>query len=273
MSNRWVVFCIFLAGFCFISWKHSLIGVGDALKLAGRGLIFLGIFTWLIHIFPGLKFFFFPVCQELPDSPLHESGRLKQERVRRIQQHNHNDKTSVYVETVLKPRQTSLLKQKIERNHRMSGEMWKLGQGFSVGGEENQTHDDVDETPNERSKRKRKPLQTAAQDPVQQEVPKHKKEVTVIVLPEEPSEDTDGVVKIALRCPSGRTVYRRFLKTWSSLLLLDWMKKSGYHPVLYTLCTSYPRKALLPTADVSLEEAGIFMDTVLNIESKVPSTT
>ncbi|XP_051973701.1 UBX domain-containing protein 8 isoform X2 [Xyrauchen texanus] len=181
MSNRWVVFCIFLAGFCFISWKHSLIGVGDALKLAGRGLIFLGIFTWLIHIFPGLKFFFFPVCQELPDSPLHESGRLKQERVRRIQQHNHNDKTSVYVETVLKPRQTSLLKQKIERNHRMSGEMWKLGQGFSVGGEENQTHDDVDETPNERSKRKRKPLQTAAQDPVQQEVPKHKKEVTPMV--------------------------------------------------------------------------------------------
>lgn len=56
-------------------------------------------------------------------------------------------------------------------------------------------------------------------------------------------------------------------------LLLDWMKKSGYHPVLYTLCTSYPRKPLLTAADVSLEDAGILMDTVLNIEEKDPSTT
>lgn len=71
----------------------------------------------------------------------------------------------------------------------------------------------------------------------------------VIVLPDEPSVDTEGVseltpqkmvlysvkacidssvihwqvVKIALRCPSGRTICRRFLKTWSSLVSLpDW---------------------------------------------------
>lgn len=43
-------------------------GVTDALKLAGRGLIFLGICTWLIYMLPRLKSFFFPVCQELPDS-------------------------------------------------------------------------------------------------------------------------------------------------------------------------------------------------------------
>lgn len=105
--------------------------------------------------------------------PLHESSRLKQEQVRRIQQHQHNDKVqhhntrlsafkskwmfhcrsvnmfwiysnskyvvshimkmSDYAESVLKPRQNSLLQQKMERHHRLTGETWKLSQGFPVG--------------------------------------------------------------------------------------------------------------------------------------------
>uniref|UniRef100_A0A9J7ZJZ2 UBX domain protein 8 n=1 Tax=Cyprinus carpio carpio TaxID=630221 RepID=A0A9J7ZJZ2_CYPCA len=272
MSNKCVVFCVLLAGFCFISWKHSLIGVKDALKLAGRGFIFLGICTWLIYMFPRLKYFFFPVCQELPDSPLLESNRQKQEQVRRVQQHQHNDKTSDYAESVIKPRQNVLLQQRMERYHRMTGETWKLSQGFPVGGEDDQVCGDagVDENPNQGARRRRKLLQTVTHDPVQQEVPKQKK---VIVLPDEPSTDTEGVVKIALRCPSGRTICRRFLKTWSSLLLLDWMMKAGYHPALYTLCTSYPRTVLIAAADVSLEEAGILTNTVLNVEEKEPSIT
>ncbi|XP_067254540.1 UBX domain-containing protein 8 [Chanodichthys erythropterus] len=272
MSNRGVVICVLLAGFCFISWKHSLIGVTDALKLAGRGLIFLGICTWLIYMLPRLKSFFFPVCQELPDNPLHESSRLKQEQVRRIQQHQHNDKMSDYAERVLKPRQNSLLQQKMERHHRLTGETWKLSQGFPVGGEEDQMCLDVsvDENPNQGARRRRKLLQTVTRDPVQKEAPKQKK---VIVLPDEPSADTEGVVKIALRCPSRRTIHRRFLKTWSSMLLLDWMMKTGYPPALYILCTSYPRKTLLMAADVSLEEAGILTDTLLHVEEKDPSVT
>lgn len=58
----------------------------------------------------------------------------------------------------------------------------------------------------------------------------------------------------------------------SHQLLLDWIKKSGYPPALYTLCTSYPRTPLLTAADVSLEDAGILMHTVLNVEEKDPST-
>ncbi|XP_073685675.1 UBX domain-containing protein 8 [Garra rufa] len=272
MSNRYVVCCLLLAGICFISWKHSLIGVKDALKLAGRGFIFLGICTWLIYMFPRLKSFFFPVYQELPDSPLHEPNMQKQEQVRRIQQDQHTDKTSDYAESVLKPRQNLLLQQKMERYHRMTGETWKLSQGFPVGGEEDQMCQDavVDKNPNQGARRRRKLLQTVTQDPVRQEVPKQKK---VVVLPDEPSADTEGVVKIALRCPSGRTIYRRFLKTWSSLLLHDWMMKTGYPPALYTLCTSYPRKVLVIAADMSLEEAGIFTNTVLNVEENEQSIT
>ncbi|XP_067290182.1 UBX domain-containing protein 8 [Pseudorasbora parva] len=271
-NNRYAVFCVLLAGFCFISWKHSLIGVTDALKLAGRGLIFLGICTWLIYMLPRLKSFFFPVCQELPDRPLHEPDRLRQEQVRRIQQHQHNDKMSDYAESVLKPRQNLLLQQKMERYHRMTGETWRLTEGFPVGGEEDQMFLDVnaDEIPNQGARRRRKLLQTVSPNLIQKEAPKQKK---VIVLPDEPSVDTKGVVKIALRCPSRRTIHRRFLKTWSSMLLLDWMMKTGYPPALYTLCTSYPRKTLLMAADVSLEQAGILTDTLLHVEEKEPAVT
>ncbi|KAI7793235.1 UBX domain-containing protein 8 [Triplophysa rosa] len=270
-SNRYVVFCVLLAGVCFISWKRSLIGVKDALMLSGRGLILLAVCTLMIYMIQRLKSFFSPVCQEPSASPLHESSRLKQEQARINQQNKHNEKTSDYVEAVIKPRQNLFLQQKMERYHRMTGETWKLSQGFTVGEDESETHDDVDvnETPYQRAKRRRR-LQTAAQVTVQQDVPKEK---TVIVLPDEPQPDAEGVVKIALRCPSGRTIHRRFLKTWSSLLLLDWIKKSGYPPALYTLCTSYPRKPLLTAADVSLEDAGILVDTVLNVEEKDPSTT
>lgn len=269
MSNRCVVLCVLLSGVCFISWKHSIIGVNDALKLAGRGFIFLGICTWLISIFPRLKFFFFPVTQELTDSPTPESSRLKEEQVRRTQQDLQNDKMSDYAENVLKPRQNSLLQQKTERYYRMTGETWKLSPGLPVGGDEDKICHavDVDESPNQGARRRRKPMQTVTQDPVQEEVPKQKR---VIVLPDEPSVDTEGAVKIALRFPGRRAIHRRFLKTWSSQLLLEWMMKTGYPPALYTLYMSYPRTEVQTAADMSLEEAGIHTDTLLNVEEKEP---
>ncbi|XP_073729991.1 UBX domain-containing protein 8 isoform X2 [Misgurnus anguillicaudatus] len=241
--------------------------------LASHGLLLLAICTLVIYIIHRLKSFFSHVCQKLRASRLHESSRIKQEQVRINQQNKHTEKTSDYAEAVIKPRQNSLHQRKMEHYHRMTGESWKLTQGFTLRSHPAQTHDDggvdINETPIQRAKRRQR-LQTAAGVPIQQEVQKQK---MVIVLPDEPQPDTAGVVKIALRCPSGRTIHRRFLKTWSSLLLLDWMKKSGYHPVIYTLCTSYPRKPLLMAKDVSLEDAGILMDTVLNVEEKDPSTT
>ncbi|KAK7126248.1 hypothetical protein R3I93_021584 [Phoxinus phoxinus] len=272
MSDKFAVFLCLLGGFCFISWKHSLIGVTDALKLAGRGIIFLGICTWLIYMLPRLKSFFFPVCQELPESPLQESDRLRQEEARRIQQHQHNDKMSDYSERVLKPRQSSLLQQKVERHYSMTGESWRLTQGFPVGGEEDPgcRAVDEDESANQGARRRRTLLQTVTPDPTRTPAPKQKK---VIVLPDEPPEDAEGVVRIALRCPSRRTIQRRFLKTWSSTLLLDWMLKSGYPPALYTLCSSFPRETLRTAEGLSLEEAGVLTHTLLHVEENEPALT
>lgn len=93
--------------------------------------------------------------------------------------------------------------------------------------------------------------------------------------PQEIPENLELFSKSFLMCMS--SVHCRgaehVIIVYSHQLLLDWLKKSGYHPALYALCTSYPRKPLLTAADVSLEDAGILGDTVLNVEEKDPSTT
>ncbi|XP_028624060.1 UBX domain-containing protein 8 isoform X2 [Grammomys surdaster] len=87
-------------------------------------------------------------------------------------------------------------------------------------------------------------------------------------LPEEPSETAEEVVTVALRCPSGRVLRRRFIKSWNSQVLFDWMMKIGYHKSLYSLSTSFPRRPLEVEGGLSLEDIGITVDTVLNVEEK-----
>ncbi|XP_072874124.1 UBX domain-containing protein 8 isoform X4 [Chlorocebus sabaeus] len=86
-------------------------------------------------------------------------------------------------------------------------------------------------------------------------------------LPEEPSQ-TAEVVTVALRCPSGNVLRRRFLKSCSSQVLLDWMMRIGYHTSLYSLSTSFPRRPLAVERGQSLEDVGITVDTVLILEEK-----
>uniref|UniRef100_A0A4X2KTT5 UBX domain-containing protein n=1 Tax=Vombatus ursinus TaxID=29139 RepID=A0A4X2KTT5_VOMUR len=92
-----------------------------------------------------------------------------------------------------------------------------------------------------------------------------------LILPEEPPEMAQEVVTVALRCPDGRVLRRRFYKTCSSQVSLDWMMKVGYHRSIYTLSTSYPRRPLKVGEDQTLEDTGLTMDTVLNVEEKEPS--
>lgn len=91
-------------------------------------------------------------------------------------------------------------------------------------------------------------------------------------LPEEPSETAEGVVTVALRCPSGRVLRRRFFKSWNSQVLFDWMMKIGYHRSLYSLSTSFPRRPLEVGGGLSLEDIGVSVDTVLNVEEKEQSS-
>ncbi|ELK08780.1 UBX domain-containing protein 8 [Pteropus alecto] len=81
----------------------------------------------------------------------------------------------------------------------------------------------------------------------------------------------EKVVTVALRCPSGSILRRRFFKSYSSQVLFDWMMKIGYHTSLYSLSTSFPRRPLEVEGGRSLQDIGITVDTILNVEEKEPS--
>nr|KAF6461210.1 UBX domain protein 8 [Molossus molossus] len=102
-----------------------------------------------------------------------------------------------------------------------------------------------------------------AEQPTQKEVPD---------LPEEPSETAEEVVTVALRCPRGSVLRRRFLKSCSSQVLFDWMMNIGYDTSLYSLSTSFPRRPLEVEGGWSLQDIGITVDTVLNVEEKESSS-
>ncbi|XP_012504034.1 PREDICTED: UBX domain-containing protein 8 isoform X2 [Propithecus coquereli] len=93
----------------------------------------------------------------------------------------------------------------------------------------------------------------------------------VFDLPEEPPETAKETVTVALRSPSGRVLRRRFFKSCSSQVLLDWMMRLGYHTSLYSLSTSFPRRPLEVEGGLSLGDVGITVDTVLNVEEKEQS--
>ncbi|KAI4883018.1 hypothetical protein NFI96_027603 [Prochilodus magdalenae] len=185
------VFCVSV--FCVFSWKFSVIGVKAALQLAGRGLLVLAVAAWMASsLYPKLKSFLFPSSPAELENPIDEAySRGKQEQARREQQDQHIAKSSAYNEAVLKPRQEAVLKKKEEDFYRMTGQMWKLGEGFALGQEgetEANTKEDDYESPNQRAARKRKQLETPHQAPVQKE-----KEKRIIILPDEPPENTEGV--------------------------------------------------------------------------------
>ncbi|XP_044537335.1 UBX domain-containing protein 8 isoform X2 [Gracilinanus agilis] len=95
----------------------------------------------------------------------------------------------------------------------------------------------------------------------------------VLLLPEEPPETAAQVVAVALRCPDGQVLRRRFYKWCRSQVLLDWMTKAGYPSSTYALSTSFPRRPLEVAEDQTLEDSGLGTDTVLNVEEKEPCSS
>lgn len=134
---------------------------------------------------------------------------------------------------------------------------------------ENTSQTSFETTNRQAAKRRNLPkILTEAEDSTSAEQPSQKQ---VPDLPEEPSETTEEVVTVALRCLGGKVLRRRFFKSWSSQVLLDWMMKIGYHTSLYGLSTSFPRRPLEVERDRSLADIGITVDTVLNVEEKEQS--
>ncbi|XP_021456935.1 UBX domain-containing protein 8 isoform X1 [Oncorhynchus mykiss] len=259
-KTSWLLGTLLISILCFVSWKHSIIDVRGAFLLVGRGLLLLGLSTLMVsYFYPRLRSLFSSNTRSTSEYSEDEEAKQRQKQAREELQEKHSEKAFSYQESVLRPRQESSMRKKEERFYRMTGETWKLTDGEQLGEGESlgqSAQEAVDGTPNQEAVRRRKLPESATRLHPKPEVPPQKR-----------------VVRVALRCPSGRTIHRRFLKSDSSSVLLDWLLKTGYHPAVYTLCTTYPRQPLVIGKDISMGDAGILTHTVLNVEGKDPSTT
>ncbi|KAG9353608.1 hypothetical protein JZ751_011729 [Albula glossodonta] len=197
-----------------------------------------------------------------------------------------------YQESVLRPRQESKLRQREERFYRMTGESWKLTQGQPLGaGASTFIHcspQDLELSallysltrlpapvfPLYFSFRKFQFHPIAGRLWVWASLQEGES-------PEPQSQDEEG----GSDTPNQQAVRRRKLpesatrappqpdRPVEKRVLLDWLLKTGYHPAIYTVCTSYPRRPLDTGRDLTLADVGIKMDTVLNVEEKDPSLT
>ncbi|XP_073454554.1 UBX domain-containing protein 8 isoform X2 [Aquarana catesbeiana] len=263
------IFCLLIISFFILLVSTSRpIGFKEIAFWGGRFILILAFVTLAINYLTPY-FSSFRQTSHSQTVPQDEIDR-QQEILRKCQQDSLNKKAREYSEDVLKPREAEKLKKQEETFYRMTGQTWKLTEGHALG-EAEESEDNVDsedygvETANEKAIRKRKLPEHVTKPVLKAEQPQPKK---VISLPEEPSELEVGVVTIALRCPSGRVYKRRFYKSYSSLVLLDWMMKIGYHPVFYTICTPIPKSYLELRKDLTLENIGITKHTVLNVEEK-----
>ncbi|KAE8631552.1 hypothetical protein XENTR_v10001229 [Xenopus tropicalis] len=203
----------------------------------------------------------------IPVVPQEEKER-QQKLLREKQQEQLSKRVNLHAENVLKPREELKLQKKKEKYGKT--QRWTLSQGYRLGEAEegvNKCSDSAHgtESANNEALRKRKLPEQVTKPLPKDEQPKPRK---VIALPEEPSEVGDGVITIVLRCPSGRVFKRRFYTSCTSEVLLDWMKKLGYHPVIYTIYSTFPRCQLELKNGSSLEDIGILKDMVLNVEKK-----
>lgn len=244
------------------------LGLKDLFLLCGRIFLALALLTLIISVTTSWLNSFKSSQVYLKEEE--EENEKRQRLVRKKQQEAQGEKASRYVENVLKPQQEMKLKKLEERFYQMTGETWKLSSGHKLGGDEDLVPEDANPTSSETScqdaARRRKPPREAlppAVQPVQKEV---------VDLPEEPSPTAREVVTVALRCPTGSVLRRRFFKSCRAQVLLDWMMNVGYHTALYSLSTSFPRKPLEVAGGWSLEDVGITVDTVLNVEEKEQST-
>ncbi|XP_014686247.1 UBX domain-containing protein 8 [Equus asinus] len=274
MASRGVVGIFLLAALPLLclELRRGIPGLGikDLILLCGRIFLLLALLTLIISVTTSW-------LNSFKSSPVYlkeeeEKNEKRQKLVRKKQQEAQGEKASRYIENVLKPHQKTKLKKLEERFYQMMGETWKLSNGHKLGSGEDLVLENESQTSFETSNReaaKRRNLlkcltkvSPPAEKPTQREV---------LDLPEEPPETAEEVVTVALRCPSGKVLRRRFFKSCSSQVLFDWMMKIGYHTSLYSLSTSFPRRPLEVEGGCSLQDVGITVDTVLNVEEKEQS--
>ncbi|XP_022080997.1 UBX domain-containing protein 8-like [Acanthaster planci] len=247
-------------------------------------LLTLGLFTFVLYLVgdrleAGWKWFFQrQKYQEKKGSGLSAEELSHQQRAvcERIQ-NEYNEKASRYEAEVARPRREAKKAQLEREFYKFAGPAWK---GGARSLDDNQGNDEkAGSASKQQLPRKgaqgtskdaatvRKLPDSATRQP--QAVPNKPQQVKkVIVLPNEPDTRDKKCITVALRGLRSTVTKRRFLYTEKVQVLLDWMAKQGYHPKLYTVCTTFPRRDLSQHAEETLEDMHLVRDVVLAIEER-----
>uniref|UniRef100_A0A6I8N345 UBX domain protein 8 n=1 Tax=Ornithorhynchus anatinus TaxID=9258 RepID=A0A6I8N345_ORNAN len=195
-------------------------GPKELVLLGGRCFLFLALLTLAISVAS-------PWFSSTPSSPVgptvpSDEKERQQRLIREEQQEALREQARGYLENVLRPRQESRLRKQEERFYQLTGESWKLTGGHKLGSDEDSVSENANlgpgSTPNQEAMRRRR-----LPEPLKQPVPPIEQPGAeeVPILPEEPPEQADEVVTVALRGPSGRILRRRFLKSCNSQVKLE----------------------------------------------------
>uniref|UniRef100_A0A8C5NXH8 UBX domain protein 8 n=1 Tax=Jaculus jaculus TaxID=51337 RepID=A0A8C5NXH8_JACJA len=259
MASRGVVVVVLLSALPLLCLELRRgvpsLGIKDLMLLCGRIFLLLALLTIIIFVTTSLLNLFKSSPVYLKEDDKEEKNEKRQKLIRKKQQEAQGEKASRYLENVLKPQQEMKLKKLEERFYHMTGETWKLTHGHKLGGDEDLVLEKGSQSSSETSNREASERRNLLK-------------LLTKVSPPAPQPAKKKVVTVALRCPSGCILRRRFYKSCSSQVLFDWMMKNGYPSSLYSLSTSFPRRPLEMEGGWSLKDLGITVDTILNVEEK-----
>ncbi|XP_033644237.1 UBX domain-containing protein 8-like [Asterias rubens] len=247
-------------------------------------LLVLGFFTFFLYLVGDklqMLWSFFVSSnntqgQELSDKEKETERRKAREKI----QNEYTEKGARYEEEVLKPREEAEKARLEEEFNKFAGPAWKgksnrLGDGKEPNEDERPVTDSgkpvlrkrVQGTSKDASAVRKLPESVTRPPPVEPDQPKPQKRV--VILPEEPNSNEKECITIRMRGLQSTIRTRRFLYINKVQVLLDWMTKQGYHPQLYTVCTTFPRMDLSEHVDKTLEDIELCRDVTLIIEEKL----
>ncbi|XP_053434183.1 UBX domain-containing protein 8 isoform X2 [Nycticebus coucang] len=195
MASRGVVGIFFLSALPLLCLELRRgipeVGIKDFILLCGRIFLLLAILTLIISVTASWLNSF--KSSEVYLKEEEEKNEKRQKLTRKKQQEIQGEKAKKYKENVLKPHQEMKLKKLEERFYQMTGETWKLSNGYKLGGNEDSALEHASQTSfrtsNREAARRRslpKPL-TKAPPPAEQPTGKE------VDLPEEPPETAEEV--------------------------------------------------------------------------------
>ncbi|XP_035669291.1 UBX domain-containing protein 8-like isoform X3 [Branchiostoma floridae] len=247
----------------------------DMLQTAARSLFLLGILTAAVHLSWNMIAALFKRDPEPHPHRVHteeDETRLQQrlQEARERVQKDHEVKAIDYAERILKPKEAAELEKKEKEHYRFIGGPKFKGQGWALGYGDGETHAGSSQVYGgaRDAAIARKLPESAVPKLAPQAADVKRRTKRVITLPQEPAPGEPETVTVGLKCPNGKVHRRRFHTATAVHILYDWMQTLGYHPTVYGISSTFPRRSFDPHRDRTLAQVGVTTDMVVMVDER-----